>query len=348
MRSGRLRPPYTPHAMVLRFLALRLQWRRLWRSLSRRLHHEEWGVGLVRQPLPSLLGAEGPLEIEWLHATPPASFRADPFGLETGPAVFFEEWDPELGRGRIAAAALSAEGEAGASVPIFDAPHHLSYPCLFTWEDALYSVPECSEAREVVLYRCQGDPLVQGDWERVATLLEGEAVVDATPFHHEGRWWMWCAAAEGDAATRLRLFLADELTGPWREHPRSPLKVDVRSSRPAGAPFVHEGALYRPAQDCSQGYGGAVVVLRVDTLSEKDYAETPVARIAPDPGGPLSGRSPHPVGPGGLDPGGWQALDRASGPALRSLIQRGPLPLSTPSSRRYCQRCRSRRKSRSS
>ena len=28
------------------------------------------------------------------------------------------------------------------------------------------------------------------------------------------------------------------------------------------------------------------MILRVDTLSEKEYAEEPIARIAPDPGGP--------------------------------------------------------------
>src|SRR5213596_456309 len=55
--------------------------------------------------------------------------------------------------------------------------------------------------------------------------------------------------------------------GPWRPHPGNPVKVDVRSSRPAGGPFLFGGNLYRPAQDCSRTYGGGITINRVTHLS---------------------------------------------------------------------------------
>jgi hypothetical protein len=59
------------------------------------------------------------------------------------------------------------------------------------------------------------------------------------------------------------------------------VKTDVRSSRPAGTPFVHEGSLYRPAQDCSRTYGGRIALNRIVTLTSEDFLEEPVALIEP-------------------------------------------------------------------
>ena len=84
----------------------------------------------------------------------------------------------------------------------------------------------------------------------------------------------------------LRLWHAPDLLGPWEPHPGNPLKADVRSSRPAGTPFVHAGETYRPAQDSAAGYGSAVVLNRVTRLTTTQYAEEPVARFAPPPGSP--------------------------------------------------------------
>ena len=66
----------------------------------------------------------------------------------------------------------------------------------------------------------------------------------------------------------------------------NPVRCDVRNARPAGPPFVHEGCLYRPAQDCSRSYGGAIVLNRIDVLTTEWFHETPMARIQPDPNGP--------------------------------------------------------------
>ena len=63
--------------------------------------------------------------------------------------------------------------------------------------------------------------------------------------------------------TDLHIWWSDDLFGQWRPHAANPVKIDARSARPAGTPFVHAGTLYRPAQDCSHTYGGAVAICRV-------------------------------------------------------------------------------------
>ena len=58
--------------------------------------------------------------------------------------------------------------------------------------------------------------------------------------------------------------------------------TDPGTARPAGRLFRREGLLIRPSQDCSRGYGQAVVLNRVDALSPSEYRETPIERIEPN------------------------------------------------------------------
>ena len=47
-----------------------------------------------------------------------------------------------------------------------------------------------------------------------------------------------------------------------------------------GTPFVHDGALHLPMQDCSRTYGGGIRILRVDVLSVSSFAATEVVYLA--------------------------------------------------------------------
>ena len=76
------------------------------------------------------------------------------------------------------------------------------------------------------------------------------------------------------------------MRGPWTPHAQNPVVVDVRCARAAGPPFAVDGALYRPGQDCSATYGGAVVIARIDELDPLRYAETIVSRVEAPRTGP--------------------------------------------------------------
>jgi hypothetical protein len=95
-----------------------------------------------------------------------------------------------------------------------------------------------------------------------------------------GRLWMFAAGAAERACIydELHLFWSDRIEGPWHPHTLNPVKIDARSSRPAGAMWVEGGVLYRVAQDCSAVYGGAVNLVRVDELNPDRFAETVIER----------------------------------------------------------------------
>jgi hypothetical protein len=165
-----------------------------------------------------------------------------------------------------------------------DVPVHLSYPYLLEVDGKLLCVPETNEAREVALYELVEFP---NRWRKVATLLRDRTLVDATPFFFAGLWWLAASevAAKGKTS-ELHLWWATGLEGPWTPHVQNPVKVDVRSARPGGTPFVHDGVLYRPAQDCAATYGRRIVVNRVLELTPEEFREEMATTLEPDENGP--------------------------------------------------------------
>ena len=99
------------------------------------------------------------------------------------------------------------------------------------------------------------------------------AACDSTILRRDGRWWLFFTDKARDVNLNLFAYYADDLAGPWHAHMANPVKTDICSARPAGMPFVHAGELYRPGQDCADGYGSAIAFSRVATLTPLEYRE---------------------------------------------------------------------------
>jgi hypothetical protein len=204
----------------------------------------------------------------------PALYVADPFLLRDGEGwhLLFEVWNSRENKGEIGLA-TSDDGRVFAYQRIVLAEKfHLSYPYAFQWADEWWLVPESFQGGGVRLYR--GDP-APGCWRYEATLIEAPYAVDASPFRFLDRWWLFVET--GAAHDVLRLYHADELLGPWREHPRSPVvQGDATRSRPAGRVLVDGGRIIRFAQDCGGPYGRSVRAFEITRLTRDDYRERPL------------------------------------------------------------------------
>jgi hypothetical protein len=281
-----------------RFVA-RIAGRRVRFALQRLFRHPQWNIGILRIPASALLRPEGYADdrIEWFPLAGRDVFLADPFGVARGGKVhaLCEEFSYRASKGRISAVEWSARGFSGAPAEAIRLPVHASYPCLVEDQGEVWCIPETSQAGEIALFRAVEFPR---RWEKVVTLLQGFAGLDPTVFQHAGRWWLMATERGPEEDAALRLWHAADLRGPWTPHARNPVKTDVRSARPGGLPFVHEGALYRPAQDCSRSYGWRVVIQRVTALTPSTFAEEPVAVLEPSPGSafPLGRHTLTPVG----------------------------------------------------
>jgi len=237
----------------------------------------EWNVGFVDGGARKLLSGEA-LDVHWLPQPDALTFIADPFVVERDGvrALFVEAFDYEVDRGTIDALVLDDAGAVVRRERVIEATTHLSYPYPVEIDGALYLIPENCAANEVALYRCVRFP---DKWERETALFPAFDGVDTTLFEHEGRWWAFCTRWSHGSTLALYAFHADSPRGCWTPHALNPIVVDVSSARPAGQPFVVDGALYRPGQDCSDSYGGGLAIARIDVLTPAAYRETIVRRL---------------------------------------------------------------------
>ena len=244
---------------VLLRIALPAAWlRNVLQRAAQKVTREHWAVGVIDAPVQQVCQSFDPDKIRWLPA-PPDGFLADPFGV------------------------MHADGTLTPREEIFGFTTHASYPQLIEHDGAIYCIPETLAQRRVQLFRATAFPY---RWVADTVLLENFAGADATVCRHEDRWWLFVGNHDDQDEAKLFIFHAADLRGPWLPHAANPVKCDLRSARPAGPLFRLDGALYRPAQDCSVTYGGAVVLNRIDRLTPEHFSERPVRRLAPATKGP--------------------------------------------------------------
>jgi hypothetical protein len=261
-------------------LWLRHSWQRGRRKLDQLIRRQQWYIAYRFDEH----GGAPNLTFHRFRALYPPSDRiwADPFVLQRDGRyyIFLEEKMFSQFRGHIAVIELTRDGVASDATPVLTLPHHLSYPCVFTWGGDTYLLPESHDAGALTLYRARSFPM---EWEPVMQVLN-DNVVDPTMAEIDGRWWLFATrrSAPGLDCDELYAYWSTSPLGPWTPHRRNPLKSDIRSARSAGRLFQRDGEWYRPAQDGASRYGSSIRLMRLHMLTESDFAEVEVAALAPE------------------------------------------------------------------
>ncbi|NTW83846.1 MAG: hypothetical protein HGB36_10850 [Chlorobiaceae bacterium] len=246
-----------------------------------RLSRETWAIGMYEGTSPLLLAPAKQIENPVLTADDVtdvrARFVADPFMIkhEKEYFLFFEVLNEKRNTGEIGYASSEDGWRWHYRKIVLREPFHLSYPYVFSWENSIFMVPECRKSGGIQLYRATNFPF---EWKKVATLVKGSKssrapLVDPSIVNYRSRWYLFSYALKTKS---LHLFHSDSLTGPWKEHPKSPLVSGSPSySRPGGRIIIDNGNLYRFSQDEIPNYGTRVWAFQITELSEYGYAEKP-------------------------------------------------------------------------
>ncbi len=245
-------------------------------QLHQLLYSYTWNIGIIDSPMEEVaLNPGKKWEVKWLKEATGKCFHADPFGiLEDGkPVLFFEYFNGTKGE-----IFIQSNGNESRNLQV--SKYHCSYPFIVEDKGTIYCIPEQQASGKLSLYKYNR---VEKTLEFISCLLEGFHAVDPSLVFHEDSWWLFCTnAADKGADIRLYIFHSKELSGPWNPHQLNPVKTDIRSARPGGHFFTKDGQLYRPSQDSSKGYGGSLVINRIDSLSPEAFMETPVNGLHPE------------------------------------------------------------------
>lgn len=204
-------------------------------------------------------------------------FYADPFPIthEGVTYLFVEDFDHRVGRAVISVVEWGPDGATGVPRPVLQHEVHLSYPFVIPHDGDMWLIPESSGARTLELYRAEEFPW---KWERHSILLNDIEVSDATPFEHEGRWWLTGTVGYGGSLSdSLCIWSAPDLRGPWTPHLQNPVLVDIASARPAGRVEWRDGRLLRPVQDGRSGYGAALGIAEITRLDDEGFEQRVIA-----------------------------------------------------------------------
>jgi hypothetical protein len=251
---------------------------RWWREMAR---YDTWNVGIAVRatPLKAVEDLQRLSPVRWLPERPPRYFLADPFPYRANgrTRLLVEEYGHPRGvRGRIAS--VDVDRESTFPRPVISRRRHISYPYTFEYDDRTCCAIEMSQEDGCAVYELGDDDR----WRERYRLLRGHRVIDPTLLHTFDRWWLFCTDTCGRGSVRLHAFHADRIEGPWTPHALNPLKTDLRSARPAGRPFRIGERLFRPAQDCSRTYGGAINVMEIVELTPTRFRESCATRLEAD------------------------------------------------------------------
>ncbi|MDB5685508.1 MAG: formyl transferase [Rhizorhabdus sp.] len=242
-----------------------------------------WRIGLLQRPTADIFadGSIAGLVPTWMPAGRPFTYLADPFAIRRDDRLylFAETYDYRTRIGGIDVLTLDNDFNMLDHRPCLRQPWHLSYPFLIESGGETYMLPEAHKSGDLLLYRATRFPF---GWEAVASIPLDSPAIDPSPIFFEGYWWMFYAPST-DLAARMGVMhvaFAEHLTGPWRPHPLNPLRRDMAGARPGGTPVVVDGKLIVPLQDCSQTYGGAVKLLKIERLTPSAFEADICATIS--------------------------------------------------------------------
>ena len=244
---------------------------------------EKWNVGIIPLPVEKLVqpGISAIPEPVWINTMVEKSvYHADPlcFTKDDLFHIVCEEFDYKSAKGKIVSLQVDRKSsQVIKKSTALEKDYHLAFPYLFEHENNKYCIPENSVGCNVDLYKYDS---TDGKLLFEQTLIENLAAVDPALFYHEGFWWLFFTD-KISTNERLNIWYSSSLKGPYTSHANNPVKVDIRSSRPAGKPFILEGKLLRPAQDCSVRSGRRICINEVLKLSATEFSEKEYAILNP-------------------------------------------------------------------
>lgn len=278
-------PTSRPHDVVEQITmpglldVIRFRWRKVTGGGRREAPTDAgaWNIGVLHQPVHVLLEEEGSRNVRWLPAPSKGRARLEPFGYP-GPDgelnVLFRKADEDGGSPQIARVRPKPDNILKRSRTMLEAKGSGAYPFTLTTDGVPWTVVTNHVEHVVRLHRVN----TENDGFTEGLVILREPLHAATLFQHEGRWWLF-GTLDPMPDALLCAWHSERLEGPYLPHAAAALKCDLRSSRPAGTPFLHDGLLYRPALDASDPPRPAVWINRVHRLDPDLFVEEPVRRI---------------------------------------------------------------------
>ncbi len=241
------------------------------------LNNQNWNIGFVEQPATEFIHKRTLGNVHWMKHSYQDRFFADPFIYSVDSeriVVFAEECEFDNPKGRLVELEVDVTTKKLLKRRVLlELDTHLSYPIMYREGENVYVYPENGASGCLAIYKYDAS---RHSLVFVKNIIE-EALADATMVKDNDAVWMFAtrySASQEDlyiyksvGETAMQLLV------------ETPIVAGRSSARMAGDVFEVDGVKYRPAQNCSQRYGGGLEIMRVNSI--EPYVEEPFLSIKP-------------------------------------------------------------------
>ncbi len=186
--------------------------------------------------------------------------------------LFYEHLTRWFGTGRICMRSTRDLKTWTEEQDVLVEPFHLSFPYVFEEKGKVYMLPETGGDKSISLYEAEDDTLTR--WRLVKKLMGGEEPWYDSVIYKKDEVYYLFTGHDDNVQQVQHLFVADNLMGPYRKHPMSPIYKGRDGGRNAGSIIEYNGERYRPVQVCVNSYGEQTSVMKIEKLSPTDYKES--------------------------------------------------------------------------
>lgn len=248
------------------------------RFLDKIQNASNWNIGFCSLTPEQLISRRKLGQITWMEHPYRDRFFADPFILRVTDdtiTVLAEEYVFDNPPGTIVELVVDRSSmKLVERHPLLTLPTHLSYPAIFRDKDTIWVYPENGASGELNLYRYDPENHKLHDAHKILDV----AVADATILKKEGSKYLLIATKYPETQQKAFAYVSDNILSGFSDAQEAPVQISKKCSRPGGNFFTANGRLFRPAQDCSEVYGGALSIMEFDP---ETLAETFCFKISP-------------------------------------------------------------------
>ncbi len=242
-------------------------------------YSQNWNIGFCSMSAEELIANKGVKRVQWMKHPYKDRWFADPFIYkitEQELVVFAEELLVEKPKGYLVELVVDKRTKKLITRHVLlDLPTHLSYPIYLRHKGKLYVYPENGASGKLNIYEYD----VEHHKLLNPVCILDEALADSTILQmDEGEFYL-IATRVPDVQEKAYLYKATSLFGPFVPVSDYPVQMSLNCSRPAGNWINVYNQIYRPAQDCVKGYGKAISIMQVCSLTP--YKEQKVFTIKP-------------------------------------------------------------------
>ncbi len=221
-------------------------------------YENKWTIGFVERPIREIV-KEGLGEVRWLQHNYKDRWFADPFILDVtndSIQVLVEEYYDGIKRGRISRLDINRQTMQLENInTILQLDTHLSFPAILRKEGKVYFYPENCASGVLDLYEYD---VKENRCKKACRLCE-EPLTDAVMTDVFGK--------EQIFSTQIPTQNGNTLTVYEKKDDKFLAQQDIQFTsniaRNAGDWFKEGCKVYRPAQDCNEAYGGAMIMQEV-------------------------------------------------------------------------------------